>query len=120
MAGAVILEKSGKVVIRNVGLMLSGDIEAPDLGAGGYYYIHWCTTPTAANEVRAELMVVRADNEAVATAYATYAIIDATETDAYAIANYGLYVGSLRARDRTGDLDLVVDSYGAQGPLVAQ
>lgn len=70
-------------------------IKAPDLGAGGYYYIHWCTTPTAENEVRAELMVVRADNEAVATACATYAIIDATETDAYAIANYGLYVGSL-------------------------
>lgn len=33
MAGAVMLEKSGKVVIRNVGLMLSGDIEAPILDA---------------------------------------------------------------------------------------
>ncbi|MEK9721089.1 MAG: amidohydrolase family protein [Quisquiliibacterium sp.] len=33
MAGVLTLEKSGKVVIRNVGLMLSGDIDAPILDA---------------------------------------------------------------------------------------
>jgi enamidase len=33
MAGPVLAERSGKVVIRNVGLMLSGDIDAPILDA---------------------------------------------------------------------------------------
>jgi len=33
MAGPVLTERSGKVVIRNVGLMLSGDIDAPILDA---------------------------------------------------------------------------------------
>jgi enamidase len=33
MAGAVISEKSGKVVIKNIGLMLSGDIDQPILDA---------------------------------------------------------------------------------------
>ena len=33
MAGPILTEKSGKVVIRNIGLMLSGDIDAPILQA---------------------------------------------------------------------------------------
>lgn len=70
-------------------------VKAPAIGDGGYYYVHWSTYPTAANEVRAEIMVVREDDGSTATGYATYAVIGAIPTDPYAIANYGLFVGSI-------------------------